>query len=176
MVKHFWFPILLATALVACPNPQTPSVVEVDASAGPSKKYLGLLEVRIVGIGGSTAPTASANFIDSQRLTKDPQTRAITSVADPNVILSRLSVAFVDINDGASTTDFNTTGAIRYVTATFNITNNTTTNFDNLSLHATSIPPGVGNPTAPNGTIGGNGKVKTKTATGEIQLVIHTLS
>lgn len=155
MVKHFWFPILLATALVACPNPQSQSVVDIDASAEPSKKYLGLLEVRIVGIGGSTAPAASANFIDAQRLTKDPQTRAITSVADPNVILSRLSVAFVDINDAASTTDFNTTGAIRYVTATFNITNNTTTNFDNLSLHATSVPPGVGNPTAPNGTIGG---------------------
>ena len=160
MVKHFCIVAALVIGFISCQSAKPPAPVEIGNGAGASKGMVGLLEVRVEGIGDGSTPTASANFLNLERFNKDAQTRAITSFplyTDTNLVFQRQSASIVDNNDFAATTNINTTGASRYLTATFNITNNTTFSFNNLNLHAASVPPTPGVPGATTGTIGGTG-------------------
>lgn len=139
---------VFAVALVAC---QSTPPNNAETSAGASKKVIGLLEVRLEGIGEGATPMAVARFIDPASLAGKVTTQAVTSYpyyTDTNLVFNRRQVSFVDFNDSATTADINTTAATRYLSATFDIVNNTPTSFNNLILHKVAVP-GV--------TIGGTG-------------------
>jgi uncharacterized delta-60 repeat protein len=131
---------LLGAALVACQATQ-PALPETSASA--SKKIVGLLEVTLNGVGEGVTPSATARFVNPEALAKGLTTQAVTSFpyyTDTNLVFNRRQVSFVDFNDGATTPDINTTGATRYISATFDIVNNTPTTFNNLILHTVALP------------------------------------
>lgn len=131
---------VLTVALVACQS-TPPSTAET--SAGASKKIIGLLEVRLEGIGDGATPTAVARFVDPASLVGKVTTQAVTSYpyyTNTNLAFNRRQVSFVDFNESAATGDINTTGATRYLAATFDLVNNTPTTFNNLILHAVSLP------------------------------------
>jgi uncharacterized delta-60 repeat protein len=102
-----------------------------------------LLEVRLEGVGEGMVPTGTARFVNPEVLAKELTTQAVTSYpyyTDTNLAFNRRQVSFVDFNDSAATGDINTTGATRYISATFDLVNNTPTSFNNLILHAVSLP------------------------------------
>ncbi len=135
--------LTLAAALIACPSNQQEKPTPIETGAGASKTILGLLEVSLDGIGEGGTPTASARFINPQAFGSRLGTRAVTSFpyyTDTNLAFTRRQVSFVDFNDSAATNNINTTGATRYLAATFNLVNNTPTTFNNLIFHAVSLP------------------------------------
>jgi uncharacterized delta-60 repeat protein len=135
--------LTLAAALIACPSNQQEKPTPIETGAGASKNILGLLEVSLEGMGEGGTPTASAKFVNPQAFGSRLGTRAVTSFpyyTDTNLAFTRRQVSFVDFNDSAATADINTTGATRYLAATFNLVNNTPTTFNNLIFHAVSLP------------------------------------
>jgi uncharacterized delta-60 repeat protein len=133
----------LAVALIACPSNQEQKPTPIETGAGASKTILGLLEVSLDGLGEGGTPTASARFVNPQAFGSRLGTQAVTSYpyyTDTNLAFIRRQVSFVDFNDSAATADINTTGATRYLSATFTLVNNTATNFNNLIFHAVSLP------------------------------------
>lgn len=147
MTKYVLLTALISVALVACTSSKPLTTVVSNTPnntvTGPSRNILGLLEVRIDGMGEGLTPTASAKFVNPQGVEGGLQAKAITSYplyTDTNLAFQRRTVAFLDTDDYLATTDPNTTGASRYITATFGITNNTTTSFNNLTLVAASVP------------------------------------
>lgn len=132
--------VVFAVALVAC---QSTPPTNSQTSAGASQKIIGLLEVRLEGIGEGATPMAVARFVDPASLAGNVTTQAVTSYpyyTDTNLVFNRRQVSFVDFNESAATGNINTTGATRYLAATFDLVNNTPTTFNNLILHAVSLP------------------------------------
>jgi uncharacterized delta-60 repeat protein len=126
----------LAAMMVACPtaNPQP-----IDTPVQASQKIIGILEVHLDLEG----KTASAKFVDPRALSAKLTPQTVTAYpyyTDTNLAFNRRQVSFVDFNESAATSDINTTGATRYLSATFDLVNNTPTTFDNLILHAVSLP------------------------------------
>ena len=161
---------VFAVALVAC---QSTPLSTAETSAGASKKVIGLLEVRLEGIGEGATPMAAARFVDPASLVGKVTTQAVTSYpyyTDTNLAFNRRQVAFADSNDGASTTDINTTGAVRYLSATFDIVNNTPTTFNNLILHTVAVPGVTIGGTGFSSVIRGNGTSVTDPA--EVQKIL----
>ncbi len=111
---------LLAAAMISC---NTVSNLP-DTTSNP---ILGVLEVRIDGGSDGTA-TASAKMIGS-----GSSSRSITAVSDTGLSLSRREVSFTDVGTPGSV------GATRYARASFELTNASPRNFDNLSLVAISL-------------------------------------
>ena len=130
MKQHLIASAMLATILTACPaQPQTP-----DTSAEPTKNTIGLLEVKITGIGEGSTPDASASFVQAK-----PNTRAVTAATDAGIVLQRRAVAFTDNNDSGTTTDVNTSTASRFIVVSFDIINNKAQAFNNLTFHAVNV-------------------------------------
>jgi uncharacterized delta-60 repeat protein len=107
----------------------------------PTKNLLGLLEVRLDLEGN----TASARLVNpaSTGLVNPLTTQALTAynLYNSNTLaFLRQQVRFVDDNDFAATNDIYTTGATRYISATFDVINSTGIDFENLILHAVSLP------------------------------------
>jgi uncharacterized delta-60 repeat protein len=113
---------LLAAAMISCNT--VSSLPEPSSTPSP---ILGVLEVRIEGgIDGSA--TASAKMIAA-----GSSSRSISAVSDTGLSLRRREVSFTDVGTPGSV------GAVRYARATFELTNASRQNFDNLSLVAISL-------------------------------------
>jgi uncharacterized delta-60 repeat protein len=125
-----FFGVGLLAFLMAC--------LKVDTPQAATPEVVGLLEVRLDLSGNTT----SARMVNPQALR--PQTvTAYPYYTNANLVFTRKQVSFLDHNDFAATTNINTTGATRYITATFDVSNTTGTNFNNLILHAVSLPQSI---------------------------------
>jgi uncharacterized delta-60 repeat protein len=169
--KHILFATTTALLLSAC-GEQTPTPITTVVSGNTgkptittpqpgqtnpnSKAKLGLLEIHIEGIGPGATPTASARFVQNIATPgKNGQLGAksidVLPVKGLNALddieFERRNVSFLD-DDPAG---------VRYVLSSFNLTNRTGINFDNLSLYAVSVP---------NQTIGGTSIASMYDATG----------
>jgi uncharacterized delta-60 repeat protein len=118
------FGSFLAAAMISCNTVSNLPEPSANPSATPT---LGVLEVRIDGGSGAEA-TASANMMAS-----GSSSRSITAISDTGLSLSKREVSFTDVGTPGSA------GATRYVRATFDLTNVSRQNFDNLSLVAISL-------------------------------------
>ncbi len=151
--------VLLAVGLglaVAC-SAITPQPIQTGVVA--SDKAVGILEVHLDVLG----QTASAKFVNPAVLAGKLTSQAVTSYpyyTDTNLAFNRRQVSFVDFNESAATADINTTGATRYLSATFDLVNNTPITFNNLILHAVSLP---------GTTIGGTGFSTVQRGTGVLE-------
>jgi uncharacterized delta-60 repeat protein len=111
--------VVILAALAACSSNLAPP------SKSEPKKILGVLEVKIEGIGESSAITASATV---QKRPSGLQAQAVTVVPETGLTFTRKAVSFADIDEGTVLT--------RFTQATFEIKNTSGINFDNLTLHA----------------------------------------
>lgn len=113
--------LTLSLLLTACTNgPGSP------LSTTPN--VIGLLEVRVEGVGTSTLG-ATARFVGAPQAGKFGAQTA-TVVADAGLSFVRQGVSFLD--DDA--------GGVRYTNAIFNITNTTARVFNNLTFYAINVP------------------------------------
>jgi uncharacterized delta-60 repeat protein len=126
------------TALIACSSPTPISNKE------PTKKFLGLLEVRIEGTNPGSTGTASAKFVEPSSLNANLSAKAAT-VIPVNGSSAVNDVQFFQTKVGVLDDDLSST---RFVSSQFVLINRTTTNFENLTLYAVNIP---------STTIGGTG-------------------
>jgi uncharacterized delta-60 repeat protein len=115
---------LLVAAMISC---NTVSNLPEPSLNPNSTPILGVLEVRIDGGNGGEA-TASANMMAS-----GSSSRSITAVSETGLSYSKREVSFSDVGIPGSA------GAMRYARATFELTNASRQNFDNLSLVAISL-------------------------------------
>jgi uncharacterized delta-60 repeat protein len=113
---------LLGIAFMSCNT-----VSNLPQPTSTPNPILGVLEVHVDGGNGAEA-TASAKMMNASS-----SSRSITAVSDTGLSLSRREVSFIDVGNPG---DLN---AMRYVRATFELTNTSRRNFDNLSLVAISL-------------------------------------
>jgi uncharacterized delta-60 repeat protein len=137
------------TALIACssPNPNPISNKETP------KKFLGLLEVRVEGIGQGLVGTASAKFVEPSSLNTNLSAKAAT-VIPVNGSSAVNDVQFFQTKVGVLDDDLSSN---RFVSSQFVLINRTTSNFENLTLYAVNIP---------GTTIGGTGIASMTDGTG----------
>jgi uncharacterized delta-60 repeat protein len=149
--------IALTTLFVACP-----SRTNIPETSAEASHIVGLLEVRLEAVGSGAGAQARARFVNPALFGKlsSQNVGALPYYTDTNLAFTRRQVSFVDFNDSAATADINTTGATRYISATFDLVNNTPTTFDNLTLHAVSVP-GI--------TIGGTGFATVQRGDGTLE-------
>lgn len=127
-------PLLLTAALslsgcgLFTPPPASAPNTPGTPDAKPDVKILGLLEVRVEGIGDGGTPTATAQFVRPPSDTLSAQSSVV--VPDTGIVFERTRVAFVD--DDVTNT--------RYVSTLVDIRNTTAKAFSNLTLYATSVP------------------------------------
>jgi uncharacterized delta-60 repeat protein len=113
---------LLSIALMSCNT-----VSNLPKPTSTPNPILGVLEVHVDGGRGAEA-TASAKMMNS-----GSSSRSISAVSETGLSLSRREVSFTDVGNPG---DLN---AMRYVQATFELTNASNRSFDNLSLVAISL-------------------------------------
>jgi uncharacterized delta-60 repeat protein len=124
--------LTVVTALIACSSP-TPSPI---SNKEPQKKFLGLLEVRIEGIGQGSTGTASAKFVEPSSLHTGLSAKVAT-VIPVNGSGAVNDLQFYQSKVGVLDDDLSNT---RFVSSQFVLINRTTTTFQNLTLYAVNIP------------------------------------
>jgi uncharacterized delta-60 repeat protein len=153
-------PMMFATAIVtlaflaACSSTLESTPVATD-STNTSSNFVGLLEVQVSGIGEGGTPTSSARFVDPASLTPDLNAKAV-EVVPVNGSSALNDVQFIpklkDSFDETST-------SMRYISNSFELVNRKTTNFNNFTLYAVSIP---------GTTVGGTALANIRTAGGTL--------
>jgi uncharacterized delta-60 repeat protein len=152
---------VLATflALIGC------NVTPMDnPSNTASAPIAGLLEVRIEGIGDATSAVATFTAASGN---SSVNTRALTALPDSVLKLVRREVSFHDVgNPGDS-------GAMRYIQASFELTNLRNTNFNNLNLIAINLPSNSIGGTAISGILNARGEAITNDTTAQAFMPTH---
>ncbi|SMB86075.1 hypothetical protein [Deinococcus hopiensis] len=124
--------LLTAALLSGCGQFQAPAEPSTPGPPVPGKPtsedIVGLLEIKIEGIGEGAPAKAEARFISPTSLKLTDQSS--TAVTDTGLNFTRTRVAFVD----------DETQGTRYVTSVFDLSNTTDRAFANLTLYAVSIP------------------------------------
>jgi uncharacterized delta-60 repeat protein len=123
--------------LAACSSNLNSNPVVTVVTAQP-QKFVGLLEVRISGVGDTGTPASSATFVSSSSLKSGLNAKTVT------VIPVNGSSALNDVQIIPATTSFfdddRSNPPQRFINSSFDLINRTSTIFNNLTLYAVSVP------------------------------------
>jgi uncharacterized delta-60 repeat protein len=119
---------LTLALLAACTSNFAPPSSATPNKSMQDNKVVGILEVRIEGIGENGAATASARVVGQK--SGGLRTQAVTLFPETGLTFTRKSVSFTDINEASDP------NPMRYVQAVFDIQNSSGNDFDNLTLYA----------------------------------------
>jgi uncharacterized delta-60 repeat protein len=152
---------VLATFLALMGCNVTPMDKPSNTASAP---IAGLLEVRIEGIGDATSAVATFTAASGN---SSVNTRALTALPDSVLKLVRREVSFHDVgNPGDS-------GAMRYIQASFELTNLRITNFNNLNLIAINLASNSIGGTAISGILNARGEAITNNTTAQAFMPTH---
>jgi hypothetical protein len=153
-MKHVFAITSIAIAvLVACSSNEVanPTVTVVSQA----QKFVGLLEVRVNGIGEMGNPTSSARFINPASLKSGLNAKTIT--VEPVNGTNALNDIQIINSNVTFTDDDRATPAQRYINSSFELINRKSSPLYNLSLYAVNVP---------GTTIGGTAIAAIRTAAG----------